>query len=144
MSAPASTSTSTAAAPRDLDGLKAVLAVRLPARAAAAVADYEAFAAQAPPDDAKGFAAHHAACKAALAHVEAAVKLLRWAAPPEPAATAPDPEADDLARLIAEARAALSEDSDPHDHPTARPDPFEDDDAGGDQDDPDETGAEDP
>ncbi|EKV27065.1 hypothetical protein C882_1994 [Caenispirillum salinarum AK4] len=128
MSAPASTSTT--AAPRDLDGLKGVLAARLPARAAAAVADYEAFAGQAPPDDAKGFAAHHAACKAALAHVEAAVKLLRWAAPPEPAATAPDPEADDLARLIAEARAALSEDSDPHDHPTARPDPFAADDAG--------------
>lgn len=125
-------------APRDLDGLKAALAARLPERAAAAVADYEAFSAQPPPDDAKGFAAHHAACKAALAHVEAAVKLLRWAAPPEPAATAPDAGADDLARLIAEARAALSEDSDPHDDPTARPDPFASDDAGDDDTDEDD------
>lgn len=113
--------------PHDLTSLKATLAERLPARAAAATADYETFAAQPPPDDAKGFAAHHAACKAALAHVEAAVKLLRWATPADTPARAPDPEADTLADLIAEARAALSEDSDPHDDPTARTDPLGDD-----------------
>lgn len=81
----------------------------------------------------KGFAAHHAACKAALAHVEYAIKLLRWAAPPEPAATTPDTGADDLARLIAEARTALSEDSDFHDHSTAHPKPFAPGDTGHDE-----------
>lgn len=99
--------------PADLPALKAALAARLPARAAAAVAEYEAFAQQPPPDDAKGFAAHHAACKAALAHVEVLVKLLRWAAPADTATrAAAEQEADDLARLIAEARAAMTEDDD--------------------------------
>lgn len=98
-----------------LDDLKGALAARLPERAAAAVAAYDAFSATAAPDDAKGFAAHHAACKAALAHVEVLVKLLRWAAPPV-AATAGAAGAaggdDPLAGLIAAARAAMTEDAD--------------------------------
>lgn len=113
-----------------LDPLRETLAARLPGRAAAAVADYEGFASQPAPDDAKGFAAHHAACKAALAHVEVLVKLLRWAAPDTARAGdgAADAEADDLARLIAEARAALSEDDDADD----RPEDSDDSDAGAD------------
>lgn len=66
-------------------------------------------------------------------HVEAAVKLLRWAAPPAPDVT-PNAEADDLARLIAEARTALSEDSDLDDHSTAHCDSFTDADARNDED----------
>ncbi|SOD92537.1 hypothetical protein [Caenispirillum bisanense] len=101
-----------------LDDLKGSLAARLPERAAAAVAAYDAFSATPAPDDAKGFAAHHAACKAALAHVEVLVKLLRWAAPPAvPAAAAGGAGGgdDDLARLIAAARSAMTEDADPDD-----------------------------
>lgn len=102
-----------------LDDLKGSLAARLPERAAAAVAAYDAFSASPAPDDAKGFAAHHAACKAALAHVEVLVKLLRWAAPPAVAAAGGaggggDGD-DDLARLIAAARSAMTEDADPDD-----------------------------
>lgn len=102
-----------------LDDLKTALAARLPERAAAAVAAYDAFSASPAPDDAKGFAAHHAACKAALAHVEVLVKLLRWAAPPAAPAVAVTGGAgggdDDLARLIAAARSAMTEDADPDD-----------------------------
>ncbi|WP_343868951.1 hypothetical protein [Caenispirillum bisanense] len=82
------------------------------------MAAYDAFSATAAPDDAKGFAAHHAACKAALAHVEVLVKLLRWAAPPAlpaGAAAAGGGGDDDLARLIAAARSAMTEDADPDD-----------------------------
>ncbi|BDG73739.1 hypothetical protein [Roseomonas fluvialis] len=52
-------------------------------------------------DDARAFVAYHAACKAALAHLEALVKLARGmgAAPPE---------AEEAQVLILEAREALS------------------------------------
>jgi hypothetical protein len=31
------------------------------------------------PDDAKSFAAHHSACKVAIAHIELLLKLAKWA-----------------------------------------------------------------
>jgi hypothetical protein len=86
----------------DLEALRQRLAGLLPARIEAAVAAYERFAGAEPPEDAKGFAAWHAAAKAALAHVEQLVKLARWAEG--------TPEADGdggVGRLLAEARAAL-------------------------------------
>ena len=52
---------------------------RLPKQLRKALADYVTFAALPPPEDAKGFAAHQAACKAALAHLDAGLKLLAWA-----------------------------------------------------------------
>jgi hypothetical protein len=52
-------------------------------------------------DDARAFVAYHAACKAALAHLETLVKLARsMAAAPE--------EAQEARLLILEAREALS------------------------------------
>lgn len=90
-----------------LDDLKGSLAARLPERAAAAVAAYDAFSATPAPDDAKGFAAHHAACKAALGHAEMLVKLLKWSE----GEAAPAEGADgDLGTLLARARQALGPD----------------------------------
>lgn len=77
---------------------------RLPKLLRKAVADYVTFAALPPPDDAKGFAAHHAACKSALAHLDAGLKLLAWAESPAAGAG----EEDDLARLIRSAEAAVA------------------------------------
>ena len=75
--------------------------------------------------DAKGFVNYQSACKAALAHVESLIKLLRWVRDGELAAAvagaggdkqtgAPgagqktaDDNGDDIARLIADAREAL-------------------------------------
>lgn len=86
----------------DMSGLRGRLAASLPDHVAAALAGYEDFTATSPPADAKGFAAWHAAAKAALAHVDLLVKLARWA---EGSA---DTEADDgMERLLAGARAAL-------------------------------------
>ena len=88
--------------PDDLAGLRLALADSLPGRIRAAVAGYEEFTGTAPPTDAKGFAAWHAAAKAALAHVDLLVKLTRWA-------KAESAEAEDgLDHLLSQARAALN------------------------------------
>ncbi|MGC2855990.1 hypothetical protein ACM64Y_10990 [Novispirillum sp. DQ9] len=99
------------------DDLRADLAGRLPGRIRALLADYETFAtaAAAPLEEAKGYAVHHAACKAALQHADMLVKLLRWAegGEPEPAATtatAGGRPGDDLGRLLARARDAVTDD----------------------------------
>jgi hypothetical protein len=91
----------------DLALLKRTLKARLPGRISDAVARYGDFAALIPNDGAKEFAAHHAACKAALSHIDLLVKLLRWAAD-EPGKD----EAETLgeADLLARARAALGDD----------------------------------
>lgn len=65
--------------PAKLDMLRAELQSALPDRIRAALAAYHRFTADDPPDDPKSFAAWHAAAKAALAHVEGLVKLMRWA-----------------------------------------------------------------
>jgi hypothetical protein len=77
---------------------------RLPKLLRKAMADYAAFAALPVPDDAKGFAGHQAACKAALAHLDAGAKLLAWAEGPGPSAG----DTDDLARLIQAAEDAVA------------------------------------
>ncbi len=60
-------------------------------------------------DDAKAFAGHHAACRAALAHVEALVKLGRVMG-------AQGPAAEDAATILVEARQAIAAfpEEDPH------------------------------
>ncbi|MAY68174.1 MAG: hypothetical protein CMM77_13745 [Rhodospirillaceae bacterium] len=69
-----------------------------------AISDYVAFAAQTAPDDAKGFAAHQSACKAALAHLDAGAKLLAWAEGPGASTN----DADSLARMIQAAEEAVA------------------------------------
>lgn len=93
----------------DLDGLRERLKGELPGRIAQAIASYDAFAGTEPPLDAKGFAAHHAACKSALAHMDLLVKLARWAGAEAANGAADD---DGVAHLLAEARAALDDEAD--------------------------------
>ncbi len=90
----------------DINGLRNLLQDALPERVSAALAGYERFTADEPPADAKGFAAWHAAAKAALAHVEVLVKLMRWA---EGGGEAERDPADGLDRLINQARDALDQ-----------------------------------
>lgn len=90
----------------DVETLRRLVQSALPQRMRVALAGYERFTAGEPPDDAKGFAAWHAAAKAALAHVEVLVKLMRWA---EGGAEADDPVDDGLGRLLAQARDALDQ-----------------------------------
>lgn len=89
---------------KSLDAVRRAVRSRLPKLLRKAMADYAAFAAQPAPDDAKGFAGHQAACKAALAHLDAGAKLLAWAEGPGPSAG----DTDDLARLIQAAEDAVA------------------------------------
>lgn len=77
------------------------------------VSAYQAFAASAPAvTDAKEFAAHHAACKAALAHLDLLLKIAKITEVPATAGQADD----ERLALVAEARAALcSNDADEDD-----------------------------
>lgn len=88
----------------DIDALRRTVQDSLPERIQAALAGYHRFTAEEPPADSKGFAAWHAAAKAALAHVEALVKLVRWAEVP---ATVAETAEDGLEDLLGQARRAL-------------------------------------
>lgn len=94
---------------------------RLPKLLRKAIGDYVTFAALPPPEDAKGFAGHQAACKSALAHLDAGLKLLAWAE----GSAAGTGEEDDLARLIRAAEAAVAHaqapDGDDGDEPLSEP-----------------------
>jgi hypothetical protein len=92
----------------DLEALRRRLKAALPHRIAAAAEGYDQFTADPPGLDAKSFAAHHAACKSALAHIELLIKLARWASG-ELAQTQPEGD-EELESLLAEARAALAQD----------------------------------
>ena len=83
--------------------LKEKLSVLLPEKIGETVETYEVFSNQEVPMEAKAFAAHHAACKSAMAHVDTLIKLLRWCE-----ITSEKSEAEANAELLAEARAALS------------------------------------
>ncbi len=71
------------------------------------ISSYQAFAASAPiATDAKNFAAHHAACKAALAHLDLLLKIARITEVP----TTEGQSDDDRLALVAAARAAVCAD----------------------------------
>ena len=83
-----------------LERMKQTLAAALPQRLAIVMAGYDRFTAHPPPEDAKGFTAHHAAAKAALSHLDLLVKLVCWCHDETNAS-------DGTAALLAQARQAL-------------------------------------
>ncbi len=86
--------------------LRGQIHAALPGLMEKALIGYRHFAAETQPRDPKGFAAHHAACRAALSHMELLVRLARWAETNE----GNDEEInEDMAKLIAEARTALTD-----------------------------------
>ncbi|SCA55407.1 conserved hypothetical protein [Candidatus Terasakiella magnetica] len=94
---------------KSVDEVQSLLAGLLPSLIQSATISYEAFSKAEIPVDAKGFAAHHAACKSALSHVELLTKLARWAEKTEESAPPSLSEDDEIAGLLAGARAALQE-----------------------------------
>ncbi|MBC8038079.1 MAG: hypothetical protein H7X89_12765, partial [Rhizobiales bacterium] len=92
--------------PEDIDGLRQATQASRPDYVLSALAGYERFTADEPPPDAKGFAAWHAAAKAALTHVDVLVKLVRWAGA---GANAEADSDDGISQLLAEARQALDQ-----------------------------------
>jgi len=94
--------------------LRAQISAQLEAAATRVIESYRTFMNDEPEaGDARAFAAHHAACKAALAHLDLLMRLARLVGVEPEAVEASEEEA----RLIAEAREALAgeEDSDDDD-----------------------------
>lgn len=85
--------------------LKGLVATQVDQAIERAIASYHAFA-QAEPQstDPKEFAAHHAACKAALAHLDLLLKIARITQTPAPGT---GDTADDRLATLAEAREAV-------------------------------------
>ncbi len=93
-----------------LEEVRELLSDLLPSLIESATRSYEAFSNADVPEDAKGFGAHHAACKAALSHVELLTKLGRWVQQEdEGGGVSTLSEDDEVAALLAGARAALAE-----------------------------------
>jgi pyrroloquinoline quinone (PQQ) biosynthesis protein C len=89
--------------------LRAQISAQLETAATRVIESYRTFMNDEPDaGDARAFAAHHAACKAALAHLDLLMRLAR--------AVGIEPDAaegsEENARLLAEARAALAGDED--------------------------------
>lgn len=88
--------------------LKAVIAAQVDQAIERVIASYRAFAAAEPQGaNPKEFAAHHAACKAALAHLDLLLRIARITATP-----APGEEADDRLAWVAAAREAVGSNGD--------------------------------
>ncbi len=63
---------------KTLQTLKNTLKKTLPQKISEVIKSYEDFSEQPAPVDAKGFSAHHSACKSAVVHAETLLKLARW------------------------------------------------------------------
>lgn len=63
---------------KTLQSLKDALKKTLPQQISKVIRSYEDFSEQPVPYDAKGFGAHHNACKSAVVHAETLLKLARW------------------------------------------------------------------
>lgn len=61
-----------------IETIKRALAEELPRAIERALESYADFSARSFPLDAKEYDAHHKACKAALAHLDALAKLVKW------------------------------------------------------------------
>ncbi len=85
---------------------KQTLGNALPQQLDDIIASYNSFAKTAPPEDAKGFAAHHSACKAALAHLDQLIKLAHWVE--EDSSSQHPNQANEVERLIEKAKQAVS------------------------------------
>lgn len=99
---------------KTLRTLRSRLKKALPAKISQVMQSYEDFSSQPVPEDAKGFTAHHNACKSAVVHAETLIKLARWTEGEAPETAAPSGMTG-LENLLQEAQAAESGDADEDD-----------------------------
>lgn len=89
---------------KTLKALKSRLKKTLPEKISEVMDSYDNFAEQPVPEDAKGFSAHHSACKAAVVHAETLLKLAKWTDDTEIHSSSEDFGAD-IMDILAEAQA---------------------------------------
>lgn len=91
---------------KTLKTLKKNLQKTLPEKVSQVLESYETFSERPIPEDAKGFSAHHSACKSAVIHAETLLKLAKWTEDGS-AETNASSGTEDILKLLAEARAEL-------------------------------------
>ncbi len=91
---------------KTLKSLKKNLQKTLPEKVSQVLESYETFSERPIPEDAKGFSAHHSACKSAVTHAETLLKLAKWTEG-ETSDNTTSSGTEDILKLLAEARAEL-------------------------------------
>ena len=94
---------------KTLKALKTRLRKTLPEKISEVIDSYENFSEQPVPDDAKGFSAHHSACKSAVIHAETLLKLAEWT-DEKSASEEMDGENRQILKRLAEAQNELNND----------------------------------
>lgn len=92
---------------KTLTALKSRLKKTLPEKISRVIESYETFSEQPVPDDAKGFSAHHTACKSAVVHAETLLKLARWTEDEVPVEV--QNENDPLLEILNDAKAEMDD-----------------------------------
>lgn len=92
---------------KTLKALKSRLKKTLPEKISEVINSYETFSEQPVPDDAKGFTAHHSACKSAVIHAETLLKLAKWTDDEQEEKLGTDNQEEDILKLINEAHLEL-------------------------------------
>ncbi|MFV0627153.1 MAG: hypothetical protein ACK5N8_07380 [Alphaproteobacteria bacterium] len=95
---------------KTIKALKKRLKKTLPDKISKVIESYESFLEQGIPDDAKGFNAHHNACKSAVVHAETLLKLAKWT--DEEVELVPkedNEEEDEILKIMNEARDEIDE-----------------------------------
>ncbi len=96
---------------KTLKSLKQKLKKYLPQKISEVITSYENFSETKAPVDAKGFSAHHSACKAAVVHAETLLKLARWTEDEDMDASATVEKEDWLSNWLNEAKQEEDEDA---------------------------------
>ncbi len=102
---------------RTIKALKTRLKKTLPDKISKVIESYENFLEQGIPEDAKGFNAHHSACKSAVVHAETLLKLAKWTDEDVVLIKEEkkDEEDDDVLKMIEEVRNEIDEFEDDED-----------------------------
>lgn len=94
---------------KTLHALKGCLKKSLPKKISQVMESYETFSELSIPEDAKGFTAHHNACKSAVIHAETLLKLARWTTDEEDLYKEIAEPKNDLQEIIEEAQKEYDE-----------------------------------
>lgn len=89
---------------KTMKALKTRLKKTLPGKIAKVIDSYEVFLEKDVPEDAKGFNAHHVACKSAVIHAENLLKLAKWTRDEEIEKRKKEDIENDIWEIIAEAK----------------------------------------
>lgn len=95
---------------KTLKAIKVSLKKMLPSKISKVLQSYEDFLDLPIPDDAKGFNAHHSACKSAVIHAETLLKLAKWTENDDAPTIDCSNENDEILKILDEAKTDLDYD----------------------------------